>query len=99
MDKMNIFAAVFKYQCYETPEHHCHHFAEHPVLRRPAVVLLTERVPPPVFRQHSQGASLRSAAAGHVVLQLFHLLSEAVSESHFSILVHCCRSLFGDRLH
>ena len=77
-NKLAIFAAVSKHQCYETPEHHCHHFAELPVLHRPAVVLLAERVPSPVFGQSGQGGAFRFAAAGHAVLQLLCLLSEAL---------------------
>ena len=67
MDKMIIFAAVFKSQCYETTEHNCHHFAEHPVLRCSAIVLLKERIPSAIFGQYGQRVPVRIAVAGNVV--------------------------------
>lgn len=76
---MTIFAIVIKRQYHETTEYICYHFDEYPILRRSDVALLTELIPSPIFRQSIQGGPFRIAAVGHIVRQLFCLLSETVS--------------------
>ena len=91
--KMTIFAAVIKQHCYETPEHHRHHPAEHPVLHRSAVVLFKERIPPALSGQCDQGVLFGTAAVGHLVCQLLYPLPETLSGPHFAVLAFSRRGL------
>ena len=91
--ELTIFANLFKFYHYETPENNRHYSAECPVLRYYDLAFCSQFHPAPIYRKFVQGISLCDSFAGVIVCQLFPALSEDLQKVFVRYL------LFGSGFH